>query len=540
MNSKTQKIKKTLSIFHFNDVYDIEGYTEEPVGGASRFVTQTKKFHEKHPEDGLILFSGDLFSPSPLSLLYKGEQMIEPINACRIDVACVGNHEFDFSIEVAEKLFQKCNFPWLCSNVFNIETNCIFANNNAYSILEKNGLVIGIMGLAEADWLNSVSEIDLSLVKYEDFVACGRRLTKIMKEQYKCDLIIALTHMRVPNDIKLGQEVPEIDLILGGHDHIITQQVINSNILIKSGSDFRQYSIIDIEFMEDLDTEEEENKGKQQFIYIKKNNLKLKVITQFFEVTKNIKKDEQVQKIVDIYVLKSKELMEKVIGHSHVDLETRFDKIRTQETNFCNFYADVIRSEVQADICILNAGAIRSDCIFQAGPISYSMLNKALPFSDIITVQEVSGLKVLQALENGVSKWPAFEGRFPCVSGIKFKFDPKKQPFQRINSNDIWVGNQLLDLNKQYKVALKWFISQGKDGYDMFQDQIQQPLQRRQSQVFQCQCENNSQNVKTFDRRKSRIERQQSSQLIQEFKQIGDDQFISIAPKVEGRIEIIQ
>ena len=43
------------------------------------------------------MFSGDLFSPSPLSILYKGEQMIEPINACEIDVSCVGNHEFDFS-----------------------------------------------------------------------------------------------------------------------------------------------------------------------------------------------------------------------------------------------------------------------------------------------------------------------------------------------------------------------------------------------------------------------------------------------------------
>ena len=31
--------------------------------------------------------------------------MIEPINACEIDVSCVGNHEFDFSLEVAEKLF---------------------------------------------------------------------------------------------------------------------------------------------------------------------------------------------------------------------------------------------------------------------------------------------------------------------------------------------------------------------------------------------------------------------------------------------------
>ena len=78
--------------------------------------------------------------------------------------------------------------------------------------------------------------------------------------------------------------------------------------------------------------------------------------------------------------------MEEVIGHTHVDLDTRFEKIRTQETNFCNFYVDVIRNEVDAEICILNTGTVRSDCIFAAGPITYSMMNKALPFADIITV----------------------------------------------------------------------------------------------------------------------------------------------------------
>lgn len=45
------------------------------------------------------MFSGDLFSPSTLSVLYKGEQMLMPINECGIDVACVGNHEFDFPLE---------------------------------------------------------------------------------------------------------------------------------------------------------------------------------------------------------------------------------------------------------------------------------------------------------------------------------------------------------------------------------------------------------------------------------------------------------
>jgi 5'-nucleotidase len=54
---------------------------------------------------------------------------------------------------------------------------------------------------------------------YEDIVECSRRYNKILREEHKCDMVIALTHMRVPNDELLTSMVPELDLVLGGHDH---------------------------------------------------------------------------------------------------------------------------------------------------------------------------------------------------------------------------------------------------------------------------------------------------------------------------------
>lgn len=103
--------------------------------------------------------------------------MLDPINACGIDVACVGNHEFDFGLDIIESLFRRCNFPWLCSNIFNVKTGSILANNHAYYIDERNGIKIGIMGLAEGDWLHSITEIDMSVVRYEDFIKCGKELS---------------------------------------------------------------------------------------------------------------------------------------------------------------------------------------------------------------------------------------------------------------------------------------------------------------------------------------------------------------------------
>jgi 5'-nucleotidase len=66
--------------------------------------------------------------------------------------------------------------------------------------------------------------------------------------------------------------------------------------------------------------------------------------------------------------------MDKILGYTEVELETRFSEIRTKETNFSNFYADLVREELRADLCIVNAGTIRSDMIIPVGPLTFKTL----------------------------------------------------------------------------------------------------------------------------------------------------------------------
>ena len=93
----------------------------------------------------------------------------------------------------------------------------------------------------------------------------------------------------------------------------------------------------------------------------------------------------------------------------------------------------------------------------------------------------MSGTCFVEALENGVSMWPKFDGRWPCVSGIKFKFDPKRPIGQRIFKDSITDDNdQILDLNKRYTVALKNFMLAGKDGYECLKSDEIQVLQKKE------------------------------------------------------------
>lgn len=99
---------------HFNDVYDIQVSANEPKGGAAYFKALLDQYRKYHT---LTLFSGDAFSPALLSSLYKGQNMVRPLNSFKIDLACMGNHDLDYPFEQIKILKDQTNFPWLLSNI---------------------------------------------------------------------------------------------------------------------------------------------------------------------------------------------------------------------------------------------------------------------------------------------------------------------------------------------------------------------------------------------------------------------------------------
>ena len=203
--------EKKLRIIHFNDVYNIEEGKTEPVGGASRFYTAIEYLKKEGP--ALITFSGDALSPSSLSVFAKGNQMIDALNELSIHAAGIGNHEFDMGLDVFEDLIKKSNFPWLLSNIFDADTSKPLLNVPTKTIVDVNGVKVGIFALGEKDWAVSLSCIDAEDIIYESYVEVSRKLVKELRSD-NCDIVIALTHMRWCNDVYLVIKVHEIVLIL--------------------------------------------------------------------------------------------------------------------------------------------------------------------------------------------------------------------------------------------------------------------------------------------------------------------------------------
>lgn len=75
-------------------------------------------------------------------------------------------------------------------------------------------------------------------------------------------------------------------------------------------------------------------------------------------------------------------------------------------------------------------------------------------------------------MENSVSKYPKFEGRFLQVSGVKFQYDPNKEPMQRIVPNSLKVNGEDLDLERDYTIATTYYIGSGNEGYTALKEGV--------------------------------------------------------------------
>ena len=107
----------------------------------------------------LTLFSGDLLSPSLISTMFEGEQMVPSFRECAVDVACIGNHDLDFGIGRMTEILQKTtkanggSTEWVCSNLFpadegDDEDGC-FGFMRKWTVVERGSLRIGLMGIVE-------------------------------------------------------------------------------------------------------------------------------------------------------------------------------------------------------------------------------------------------------------------------------------------------------------------------------------------------------------------------------------------------------
>src|SRR5262249_37031074 len=79
-----------LTVLHFNDFYELT--PKNGVGGAAELMTLIERERAAHTNT-LTVLGGDFLSPSVMSGITKGAQMVDVLNAMGVDMVVFGNHE---------------------------------------------------------------------------------------------------------------------------------------------------------------------------------------------------------------------------------------------------------------------------------------------------------------------------------------------------------------------------------------------------------------------------------------------------------------
>jgi 2',3'-cyclic-nucleotide 2'-phosphodiesterase (5'-nucleotidase family) len=439
-----------LRLLHYNDVYHVDASSAEPVGGFARFQTLCNYYRNDERFKGqpelLTFFSGDAFNPSLESSVTKGSHMVPVLNSIGTDVSCVGNHDLDFGIRQYRHLTSQCKFPWLLANVLDpaLGENEPLGNAKKTVMLESsNGIKVGVIGLAEREWLDTINSLPPDLI-YKSASATAKELVPGLRAQ-GAEIVIALAHQREPNDNKLAELTDGlIDIVLGGHDHYYAHSLVKGTHVLRSGSDFKQLSHIEIRRKKDG------SKG-WDFTIVRR------------DVVSSIPKDKHAEELVEKLTRSLRSKLDKPIGYTAAPLDARFTTVRTKESNIGNFVCDLMRYYYEADCCIMAAGTIRGDQIYPPGVLRLRDLVNCFPFEDPVVVIRVTGKAILEALENGVSNYPALEGRYPQVSNIEMEVDYSKKPGSRVLN--VKIGEEPLDMGREYVLSTRGYMARGKDGY---------------------------------------------------------------------------
>ena len=232
---------KKITILHTNDTHShIDPFpADHPknpnMGGAARRAAIIESIR-KEEKNVLLLDAGDIFQGTPYFNYYGGELEFKLMSMMQYDLATMGNHDFDNGIDGFYAQLPHAKFDFVSAN-YDFKNTVLNDIVKPYKIIFKDGIKIGIFGLGvQLDGL-----VDKKLYKetvYNNPIEVAQDMTRILKEEKKCDLVICLSHLgfkykdepEKPSDIVLAQKTNNIDLIIGGHTHtFLDKPVIEKN-----------------------------------------------------------------------------------------------------------------------------------------------------------------------------------------------------------------------------------------------------------------------------------------------------------------------
>lgn len=464
LSQATAANKHELVILHTNDFHGhplkFFNYPAPNVGGLPAIATLVDKVRNQY-ENVLVMDAGDLNTGRPESKFFNTAPDIIGYNYIGYDVAVLGNHEFDNSMEILEKQMRLANFPIVSANIKTIDGRTLV---KPYIIKEYTNFKVGIFGLTTRKTEIIGNPAYIKELVFEDEVKTARKMVSVLEN--KVDVIIALTHLGIWDDAgkgsrRLATEVKGIDLIVDGHTHtnLSAPLYVNGTPIVQAwkwGLKVGQ-GVLSIQ-----DGKVSGFQWEAVPINLKRRVKKADGTRSYQPIGVELPEDPFLLAILTPYADQVNALLSKVIGKTP---STFFNnKVRKQETPLGNLVADAMwwyTKTLNVDFAIQNGGGIRA--ALPEGNITKKQIYEILPFDNSVIVLKLKGQQVAE-LFDFIATIPSGQGAFAQVSqGVQFAINYDTQTCE-----NIFIGDEPIDPDRVYTIATNSYMAAGGDGYKIF------------------------------------------------------------------------
>jgi len=417
-------------IFDSGDTLTIQGIAG--LSGLAKAVRDTA-------QPSLWLYAGDEYTGTPISSMTQGASQIQICRRLDIDVAVLGNHEFDYGIERAKAFSDSLGIPILGGANLVDETGKPFALTHYDTTV--GSVPIRIIGLVPPD-LNMLTSTgatgNLKILPQSEAVR------KFLPEKDR--LVIVLSHMGLRADTVLARKVPEIDVVVGGHWHTVLhtplfigkdgrlpdsliigdgRNAIPGCLVLQAGARGRYLGVLSISV-------------KDGDIVSASGQLLLNDGTL-------TRRDSALYDFVDALENSYTQSLDDVIATL---TEPLYNRPYGEETSMGRWVTDAFRRSVGADVAFQNPGGLRKT--IDAGDVRIRDIWEASPFGNTMVIFELTGSELQQVMNHLADK-----PREPLlVSGLQVELDLKAKL-----AKDLRVAGTPIDPDRKYKaITLSYII----------------------------------------------------------------------------------
>lgn len=430
----------SLCILHTSDIHGhivperVAGWKGRSGGGAV-LAGCVKAIREENARNGvptLLLDAGDFYLGTPEGDSSKGIALIELMNAVGYDAVAVGNHDWDGGVANLMGLAAKADFPFLGANVVNPKTGGTPPFLRRWIVKKCGPLRVGVAGITLED--STPQEMPGgagTIVCAEPEKPLREAVGELRREGV--GIIVVASHLGMAGDKRIARDVEGVDVIVGGHDHLVVRQPYRSwahgTLICHAGSYGRYLGRLDLTL--------DPGSGR-----VARHSYEL---IPLFDG--RCPPDAATGAIVEKWRAATGRRFDEVVGRSESD----FYKTRAGVAMMGEMIADAMREASGTQIAFNQRHGIRGPML--KGELKYRDVYSILPFDDTVWTVTLTGRQVRGILEKTLGFRRPDNLRF---SGLTVEYDPAAPRGARITSAR--CGGKELDPETPYRVAVNTYL----------------------------------------------------------------------------------